>query len=150
MEFAAGIDSNGNFDIGSCYICKKKTWIYFIEKEQPTMAKKHVCELHFIELIKIYLRGELSNTIDLFPQELDILNLPIQKIAITSGTTTFNAALLNNSLMQINQKLERIDKEIAQNTANGDKFFLAILEKERTESDLMKHLMLAYKKSQNL
>ncbi|MBD3353446.1 MAG: hypothetical protein GF364_18330 [Candidatus Lokiarchaeota archaeon] len=129
-----------------CIKCEKLSWIYILKRSNEKETKIYYCIPHYIDLLKDFLDDNLDNNLDIFPKELDLLNLPIRIAQIQYSSNIPIKHLLTIYMESIATKLEKIEKELLQltddnkNDESSSQYFVDLIKKDRNEKMLIKLL----------
>ena len=100
-----------------CVKCGNSTWIYiekiFHAKEKENeIIKEYYCITHYIELLEKELRNELNNNINLFPEKLNLLEIPVYAAQIQFGSNIPLKYLISLYEEYLTKRLKEIENEI--------------------------------------
>ncbi|MHA1339172.1 MAG: hypothetical protein ACTSRZ_00955 [Promethearchaeota archaeon] len=130
-----------------CSICGKISWIY-VEKniENKKKEKIYYCNRHFIDILDKYIKKNESieneqQEIDLFPEDLHLLDVPIYAAKMQFGNNLPLKYLipaykeyLENKLKSIENEIENYNSNSQNNLEFGDlSHFINLLENQKSE-----------------
>jgi hypothetical protein len=134
-----------NDQLQPCYKCGKSSWIYIYKKENQNMVQLFCCNNHYVEFLKQFLDGKSLPEFDLFPKEMNILELPIHAAQLEFGPNIPKKYLLNMYLDKIEEKIKKIEQDIEsfqkmEDPSNND--FIILLINDKSEKEVLKYLLL--------
>lgn len=144
MEFFGELDEQ----VKPCNWCGKITWIYVLKKTNNTSNKEmrqYCCNDHYLELLKKYFDSGDTSGFELFPQELNLLELPVQAAQVEFGTNIPLKYLIQMYLEKIDEKLKQINYDLEKfgcksNKQNKDDDFINLLLNDKSEKEILKIL----------
>jgi len=135
MEFS---DKNGN-PHEKCMICMNPSWIKISIIENKEKLDKYICVSHYIEFLEEYLSDELAESIILFNQNSQMLEIPLYEAMERFGGLD-EKILLKNYITYLEEKIESINTVLTQ---SDDQFFGILLQNEKQDKMLRKLLAQA-------
>lgn len=146
MEFFGELDEQ----VKPCNWCGKMTWIYVLKKTDNTSNKAsnkeirhYCCNNHYLELLTRYFDYGDTSGFELFPQELNILEMPVQAAQIEFGSNIPLKYLIQMYLEKIDEKLKQINHDLENlglnnNELNKDDDFIFLLLNDKSEKEIIK------------
>lgn len=136
MEFFGELDDQ----LKPCHHCGKMTWIYVKKHDNNKDENYYCCNEHYLEILKRYYNTGDTSGFEIFPQELNLLELPVQAAQSEFGTNIPIKYLVQMYFEKLEEKLKQIDLDLKRFESNFDPInedFINLLKNDKSEKEVL-------------